>query len=66
MLTEPSAIAKWEAAKTISFRGNIFEKLEGEPKCENLLTLDLSVNRLKKLPKTSSKTCRILKSCICN
>lgn len=38
-------VSKWETGSTISFRRlNIFENLKGEPKCDDLLSLDLSFN----------------------
>lgn len=48
-LIEPPPIPTWETVKLISLRGNLFEQLEGEPKCENLLTLDLAGNLLREI-----------------
>lgn len=43
-LREPLPISKWETARTISSLRHLTGKLEGEPKCDNLLSLDLSSN----------------------
>lgn len=46
-LTRPPPFHKSEAAKTISLRSNKIAILWRKPKCENLVTLDLSDNLLK-------------------